>query len=126
MVTMLLPINDMQTIIEIQEHFAECFPTLKIEFYDEPHHWRQPSPSSRQYQSFEKIGDIRSKGEAGTLAIYSWSKAGEVEKTLRERFGLQAQIFRKNGRQWVQSTLSDNLTLKELMALAAAAQHKVF
>lgn len=76
---MLIEIDDTKTVADIQERFSLCFPYLKIEFYDEPHHWQQSSSSKHSIEPATAIGDIRKKHDPGILEIKSWYKTGEVE-----------------------------------------------
>ena len=37
----------------------------------------------------------------------------DLEKKFREVFGLGIQVFRKSGKAWLETTLTDNWTLEE-------------
>jgi hypothetical protein len=108
---MLLFINDNKTISDLQDKFNECFPNLKIEFYDVRHKWQQGSLEAHIISTDSKVGDIRKNHNAGVFDIKSWYKTGQVEQQLRDLFGLYAQIFFMRDRQWVQSVAADDLTL---------------
>ena len=38
---------------------------------------------------------------------------GELEKLFRERFGANIQVSRKSGTLWLETTMTDNWTLKQ-------------
>ena len=112
---MLLEIDDTKTIGDLEERFSLCFPQLKIEFYNMPHHWQENSETRFKIESTELIGNIRKNHNPGVLEIKSWHKTGEVEQNLKKQFGLNAQIFyRDNNNNWKQSIHSDGMTLAML------------
>ena len=118
---MLLEIDDYKTIADLQDRFSECFPYLKIEFYEKPHHWQEETATALQLRSEMRIGAIRKKHDPGILNIVSEDKTGTIEKTFRKQFGLHVQIFRRHKNSWVQTSASDALTLSEQMELAIAS-----
>ena len=116
---MFLQIDDTMTIGEVQDRFAECFPLLKIEFYAKAHKTFEASDGRDVYPSAARLSDIRKNHYAGVLEIKSWYTVAKVEKQLKDIFGLNAQIFRSSpDGKWVQTSLSDHLTLQEESELA--------
>lgn len=115
---MLLEIDDNKTISELQEKFNECFPGLFICFFNKPHHWNGESPIQLQIESTAKIGEIRHKHDPGIMNIKSWDKAGKIERDFRKLFGLNVQVFYYRNNRLVQTTETDDLTLKELSELS--------
>jgi hypothetical protein len=117
---MILQIFDSLTIEEVQERFNECFPYLKLAFYSKPHKIFQPSDDGDEYISKIRLSDIRKNHDNGVLEIKSWYKTARVEADLKEYFDLNAQVLRLDlkSNSWVQTYLSDNLTLKEQTMLA--------
>lgn len=108
---MLIEIDESKTIADIQDRFSLCFPYLKIEFYDVPHHWEKSSPAKHLIDPGAFIKDITKRYSPTVLEIKSWHKTGEVEQMFKRLLGLNAQIFRMQGEHWEQSTKSDRLTL---------------
>lgn len=115
---MLLKIHDHEKIDEIQDKFNECFPYLKIEFYNKPHNWHEASGTEHLIPPGSYIEDIRKSHESGILSIKSWDKTGYVEQEFKRMFGLNVQIFRLHKDRWIQTSDSDELTLKEQSDLA--------
>jgi hypothetical protein len=111
---MILSIDDNKTISDLQDRFNECFPYLKIEFYDIRHKWRETSDKEYKISSDKKTGEIRKNHNSGIFEIKSWYKTGRVEQDFRHFFGLYVQIFFLENREWVQSVSTDDLTLKYL------------
>ena len=108
---MLIEIDDSKTISDLQDRFSLCFPYLKIEFYNTPHHWQESSAAKQLLDPGTRIGDIRTNHAPGILEIKSWYKTGHVEQLFQKLFGLNAQVFRLEHNHWKQSTRSDDLTL---------------
>lgn len=111
---MLLAIDDNRSIAEFQERFNECFPHLRIEFYQHPHHWKEASIEAEAISPEKKIGEIRKNHNQGILEIKSWYQTGRVEQDLKKLFDLNAQIFRFENGIWKQTVSSDKLALKQL------------
>ena len=111
---MLIHIHDNLTLADLQERFTKCFPNLKIEFYSEPHHYKELTAENFMYRSNEVIGTIKKDFNQGELEIKSWDKAFHVEKSFKNNFGLNVQIFRNANGKWLQTSETDNYTLSEL------------
>lgn len=112
---MILRIDDNKSIEDLQDKFEQCFPGLRIEFYDQSHDWFEATPPKHQIPAGRLICDIRKINSSGTLEIKSWFQAGKVEQDFKELYGLNVQIFRLKNNKWVQTTQSDNLTLAQLI-----------
>ena len=111
---MFLHIADTMTIGEIQERFTECFPLLKIEFYSKSHKRFEETDNRFRLHSSSRIEDIRTNHVNGVMEIKSWHTVTKVEKQLKDLFGLNVQIFRGcPGGAFIQTSLSDDLTLQE-------------
>lgn len=111
---MFLHIHDQLTLGELQERFNDCFPYLKLEFYSEAHKRFEASEQHCQLDARKHVGEVRKLHKNGSMEIKSWYTVSKVEQALKDDYGLNAQVFRsnKNG-EWVQTTLSDSLTLQE-------------
>ena len=116
---MFLQISDAMTVEEVQDRFNDCFPFLKIAFYSKPHQLYEGSNKKYRCDGARKIGNIRKKHFNGVLEIKSWDTTASVEEKLKEIFGLNAQIFHYDATGcWIQTTLSDVLTLGQLSRFA--------
>ncbi len=111
---MIIHIHDNLTIADLQERFTKCFPNLKIEFYSKPHHYKELTPENLMYKSDELIGNLKKDFDQGELEIKSWDKAFNLEKSLRDKFGLNVQVFRNANGKWLQTSETDKYTLSEL------------
>jgi len=47
----------------------------------------------------------------GSLTVKETDKVSDLEKVLWDQFGLSAQVFRKSGNLWIETSLTDSWTL---------------
>jgi len=121
-----LYIDDYETVANVQERFATCFPLLKIEFYSAPHQCKERSCFEQLLSPQKQIGEIRDKRNAGYLEISSGFTAASVERDFRKKFGLNVQVFRKENDSWIQTSATDQFTLKEQSDMAFHASCSIF
>ncbi len=105
-------IEDHLTIKEIQKEFSSRFPFLKLEFFSKPH--QHGKGSERKYMRAQDsvLKDLRRVHSEGHLHIEENMTVGELEDLFRDNFGLFVQVFRRSGRLWLETTATDNWTLK--------------
>jgi len=105
---MKLYISQNRAISEVQQDFNKAYPFLKIEFYknSEPGFARRHLTNSMM---------IRAAGltRSGELDINDTMTVGYLENILREKFGLHVQVSRRSGTLWLETTMTDNWTLKQ-------------
>ena len=106
-------ITDSKTIAEIQEEFQGHFPFLKLEFYSSEHDSGEGSGKEEMIDAAKSIGDARTKHNAGDVSIHGNQKVSTLEATFHDAYGLNAQVFRKSGEVWLQTTTTDEWTLSE-------------
>lgn len=109
---MMLRITPTRLISEVQTEFSHTFPFLKLEFFQNKRRLQNTrqeikmSPASR-------IGDCQSFISEGEIEITKKMKSRELEQKLKEQFGIIAQVFRRSGNLWLQTTMTDNWTLEK-------------
>jgi len=112
-------INQTKTLKSIQEEFESSFPYLKMEFYNDAHSEREGSHKRNALDSNLTIGAVQKHEFLGTIRIDELTKVSEVENIFAKNLGLSAQVFRKSGNLWLQTTTTDNWTLAEQNQIAA-------
>lgn len=122
---MIIEIDDTKTIDTITKEFSDSFPFLKIEFFDEPHAWQQPSSIHYLLPKEKKIAEIRKKQTPAVMEIHSWQLTGVVEQEFKKIFGLNIQVFRHHGAEWIQTAGTDDLTLEQQNEIAANATQEL-
>ena len=112
-----IEINDATTLRDIQDVFSSFYPYLKIDFYSKRHKKYEGSPGRYEIEPNIRIGDIKANHTPGVMEIFPLYKVSDVEQEFLERFGLSAQISRKEKESWEQTTGMDDFTLKYLNEL---------
>ena len=113
-----LHISDHKTVEDLQDRFNLCFPYLKIEFYKD-----EDTTENRKCNiatSNTRIGELRKKAGPEIFDIKSWDKTECVKQGLKEIYGLHVQIFRLHKNEWIPTSYSNELTLKQQCELAQA------
>lgn len=110
---MKITISDRRNISAIQKEFNDAFPYLKIEFFSKPHSAGGPSPKKFMKDPSKTIGECRTIRKSGTISITSATTVTELEQKLRNNFGLSVQIFRKSGKAWLETTVTDSWSLEK-------------
>lgn len=105
-------IADDLSIRDIQKTFSEKFPYLKLEFFSRPHQSGKGSEKKYMRSNDAMLRDFRLIHSDGDLTIMDNMSVNEVEGLFREHFGLYVQVFRRSGRLWLETTATDNWTLK--------------
>jgi hypothetical protein len=106
-------IDNSKKIKDLQTEFHKDFPYLKLEFYKGAHQKGEASPARQQLDSEQLVGKVRSVQRAGHLLIREEMTVAELERLFVENFGLNAQVFRRSGTLWLQTSATDNWTLAE-------------
>ena len=104
-------INDKMTILDLQQQFSNVFPFLKLEIFEITHTSNGLS-KSRVHPNYKQLGACRKNHIEGTLNFSSNDPVEKLEKNLWQQFGLSAEVFRKSGYLWIETSLSDTWTLQ--------------
>ena len=67
------------------------------------------------------MGVICKKHNSGLIEINSWYKTGDVEQDFRKKFGLHVQIFCLQGKHWIQTSSTPELTLQQQSDMAKSS-----
>jgi hypothetical protein len=111
--TMQITINDSRKIFAIQEEFNTVFPYLKLEFFSKPH-----KPGGASAKKFIKhsslvLGECRSVHKKGIITITPNMTVVDLEQRFNDVYGLGVEVFRKSGKVWLETTVTDGWTLEE-------------
>lgn len=110
---MKIEINDHRKIFAIQEEFSKLFPWLKLEFFEKPHRIGGPSPKKDIVSSSKTLGQCRTVHDSGAITISPGMTVAELEQSFRDVYGLSVQVFRKSGKSWLETTVTDSWTLEK-------------
>ncbi len=105
-----------KTIGEVQAEFMAKWPYVKPVFFTRSH--RAFRGSNAKFIINDRtltLGQIRKAGQAdeGWLYLDDETIVLDLEKMFEEDFGLHVQIFRKSGDRWLETSVTDNLSLAE-------------
>lgn len=121
---MKITINDRRKIFAIQEDFNTMFPYLKLEFFAKPHKVGGASPKKLMKNSSKTLGECRTIHKRGTITITPMMTVTELEQNFADTFGLSTQVFRKSGKVWLETTVTDAWTLEEQNKQGEALSNK--
>jgi hypothetical protein len=110
---MKITINDNRKVFAIQEEFNLMFPYLKLEFFSKPHKAGGASPKKLLKSNSKTLGECRTIHKKGMLTITPKMTVNDLEQHFSDIYGLSAQVFRKSGKVWLETTVTDKWTLEE-------------
>lgn len=110
---MQIHIDNDQKLESIKAAFSELFPFLKLEFFKKAHSEGDSSPKSEMITEDLLVGEIRNESKEGVVELGPELKVGELEQLFEDEYGIHAQVFRKSGDLWLETSATDQWTLKE-------------
>lgn len=108
---MRITINDNRRIFAVQEAFTKAFPYLKLEFFAKPHKPGGASSKKLIRHPAKTLGECRTTHNNGIITITGNMTVSELEQRFADVYGLSVQVFRKSGKVWLETTVTDNWTL---------------
>lgn len=121
---MILHIDQQKSLSNIKEEFESNFPGLKIEFVRHAHKEMEGSSRSEIIRLDLNVKELTNGHSLSNLEISSSMRVSEVEQLFREKMGLHIQIFRKTGKNWIETVHTDSWTLNHQMEISAESQHR--
>jgi len=110
---MKIAINDRRKISAIQNDFNEMFPYLRLEFFSKPHDARGSTPKKFMTHPSKTLGECRTKHTSGSIFITPLLTVSKLEENFRDMYGLFVQVFRRSGKAWLETSVTDSWTLEE-------------
>jgi len=100
-----------RTISDVQHDFNAAYPFLKIEFYKQI----MGRSGSAIRQKIIKTSLLNAAGvrRDGELELTDLMTVGQLENFFLDRFEIAVQVSRKSGILWLETTMTDNWTLKQ-------------
>lgn len=109
----MITINDKLKIVALQEEFNHLFPYLNLEIFSKPHKAGEGSAKKIMASNTKTLGEFRSKHNSGTMNITPEMTVAELEQQFADVYGLSVQVFRKSGKIWLETTVTDSWTLEK-------------
>ncbi len=110
---MKITINDQRKTSAIQEEFNTVFPYLKLEFFSKFHKPEDGSAKRFVKHNSKTLGECRTIHNKGKINITPNMTVTDLEQAFGEVYGLAVQVFRKSGKIWLETTVTDGWTLEE-------------
>lgn len=111
---MKIKIDRNKQISAIQAEFNRMFPYLKLEFFSRSHGVGEASAKQNLVSNNKKLDDFVSfHNNKSELTITSSMTVKDLEQNFKDAYGLSVQVFRKSGKVWLETTVTDGWTLEE-------------
>src|SRR6188472_3321092 len=110
---MKIAINDRRKISAIQNDFNEMFPYLRLEFFSKPHDTKGATPKKYMTHPSKTLGECRTIHKSGSILITPRMTVFKLEQNFRDVYGLSVQVFRRSGKAWLETKVTDGWTLEE-------------
>ena len=121
---MKLIISPDRTIASVQADFHAEYPYLRLAFFSKAHEAYKGSNAKFLYSKPETtLHELNSHLKDGYLLIEEDMPTWQLERLLETEFGLHTQVFRKSGNIWLETSVSDDLTLEQQNAKGHASEH---
>jgi hypothetical protein len=108
-----LIINDQRKLEEIQKDFSIHFPFLQVAFFKAPHKIGEGTAKKLLYNKSMLVKDCRMKHHNGSIDLTEQMTVSELEYLFQHDFGLPAQVFRRAGNVWLETSATDNWSLRQ-------------
>ena len=95
---------------EIKDKFHDAFPFLKIEFFRKVHKNLQ---GSFKKDLIKNDFNIKINEKNVELIFDEDMLVSELEKQFNDKLQLSAQVFRKAGKSWLETTFTDSWSLRK-------------
>ncbi|MFI5156911.1 MAG: hypothetical protein ACHQEM_12035, partial [Chitinophagales bacterium] len=95
----LIYVSEEKSILDVQNQFKGVYPFLNLEFYKTQE--TDPQLIVRRHLAPSTLLKIAGLKNPGSLEIGNGMTVAQIEKALREKFGLVAQVTRQSGTVWL-------------------------
>ncbi len=100
---------------KIKEWFSTSFPNLKIEVFKEKHKDFKGNEAASLIKEDNIVVSLKDQTTESSFSLFEDYSTALVEHMFLAKLNINAQVYRKSGRVWLQTTTTDNWTLKEQM-----------
>jgi hypothetical protein len=107
-----LKLGQETTLSEIKKDFNELFPFLKIEFFRHKHSYKGANSKKELVTRNYTLQQLQKDDSDKEILINENMSVYSLEQLFQEKFGLSVQVFRQSGRSWLETTMTDDWSLK--------------
>jgi hypothetical protein len=117
---MTIHIRPNDPISDLQNSFTAAYPHLKLQFFSKSH--GESKGSFAKFLIHDRstlLSALNPELRESSISIAPDTITWALEKNFEEAFLLHVQVFRQSGSIWLETSVSDHLTLAEQEAKAA-------
>jgi hypothetical protein len=107
----MLKVTVNSSIANVREEFCRLFPFLRLEFYTQVQ--RPQGPGTRKHtiadEALLRNLDLGSEAE---FVITEQMPVSQLEHLFQEKFGVGAQVYRRFGNVWLETSVTSDWTLQ--------------
>lgn len=110
----------------IKSAFSTHWPHLKLVFFSKPHSEHRGTSAKFMIDDDNlSVGDIQPAYEGSTsITVFGGLTVWEFEQMFEKDLGLHVHVFRRSGDIWLESTVSDDLTLAQQESKGKQSDHQ--
>ena len=118
-----MQIHPNDSIQQLQDRFQAVFPLLQLRFYRAGHQLKEASAQRDEIvDSQRQLSSINPNLEACEIPVHPQTTAGTLEMEFARLLGLHVQVVRKAGKEWIQTTNTDEWALQRQQEIAAQTE----
>lgn len=110
---MTIKIRSGMKISTLQKQFNSVFPFLKLELFKHRHKAHVGNTKKDKIEPQGTLKHLRKSHSKAAIEVTEYMTVSMLEQLLSSDFGLSAQVFRRSGRLWLETTVTDDWTLKQ-------------
>lgn len=110
---MAIHITPESMIRDIQHQFNHHFPFLKIDFFTNHYLQKKAGQQKRTISDEQRIGSVLKQNATGECWITPATTVTDLEKNIHALFDITVQVYRKSGKVWIQTSMTDAWTMKQ-------------
>ncbi len=108
---MLIEVRKNKTIADLQLNFSRFYPFLRLDFFNNT--TGKIGTFLNQKLNEKLLLDRAGNKKEGEINLLDSMTIEELERIFQNQFGMLVQVSRKSGSVWLQTTMTDNWTLKQ-------------
>jgi len=115
------------TLGDVRDVFAAEFPLLSLRFFETAVNYvsGKPMEGRRIIDMNKTFGEFNPEIKNISIELATETRVKDLEKSFHEKTDVYAQVYRKSGNIWLQTTATDFMTLEEVEKLSEMMEEKV-
>lgn len=106
----ILKISREDTVRSMQEKFSSWYPFLRIDFFRKSNGKGSSQPC---FGPEVRMADINKNFQNSNCELQDQTSVAGLENIFCDKYGLPIQVCRRSGNLWLETSLTDHLTLNE-------------